>query len=179
MKIKTELDIAYEEMGTENENRYKPIIENLYGPVRKTIFKYSVIDFVGENFSGELKSRNCSINDYNEFMIGFNKIETGFKKLKDDYKVYIWFAFKEGLYVWELNENNYELNGGKNQIRFGGTKNRGYDDFKDHYYIKKEFLTKLDDTPVWISQKVIDNTNRYKNPQKIPDEVCFLKLIKK
>jgi len=177
--MNSRLDKAYEEMGRMNENQYKPIIKRLRGDVMKTEYKYCRVDFVGVDYAGELKSRDASILDYgNETMIGFNKLEEGWKKLEwyrdhiPQYKVYLWFAFKEGLYEWELNEENYKLNGGDIQKRMGGTSKRGKADYKLHYYIKKEFLTKIDDTPVWIHPLVAENNRPYKS--SIPEGVCFL-----
>jgi hypothetical protein len=171
----TELDRAYEEMGEVNERLYKPIIQSIYGEVVKTSYKYSRIDFVGDRYSGELKSRNLSINTFNETMIGYNKIENGFKTLNflSTHRVYFWFAFKEGLYVWELTQENFELNGGDSQKRMGGTSNRGRDDFKEHYYIQNKYLTKIDDTPVWVHQKVAENSNTYNSSLK--SGVCYLR----
>lgn len=173
-----ELDEAYEKMGTENEILYKPIIKSIYGDVIKTSHHYSRIDFIGDNYKGELKSRNLSINQYNETMIGYNKIETAFKLLKSKptNKFYFWFAFKEGLYVWELTNETFELNGGIKQKRYAGTNNRGIDDYKDHYYIKTELLTKINNTPVWIHPLVENNTNSSK---KIPTGICLLKTKKR
>lgn len=185
MNRNAELDAAYEEMGRRNENLFKPIIANTYGIVYKTAYKFCRIDFLGEEYCGELKSRNLSINDFTETMIGYNKIEEGFKKLdwyKDhmpNYKVFFWFAFKEGLFSWELNTINYDLNGGDKQKRIGGTSNRGWSDYKDHYYIKKENLIKINDTPVWIHPIVAENTRKkfiYKS--SIPEGVCFLTFKK-
>lgn len=185
-KVKTDLDLAYEEMGIRNEKLYKPIIQKIYGIVYKTAFKYCRVDFLGETYCGELKSRDLSITDHKETMIGYNKIEEGFKKLdwfkdhKPDYKVYLWFGFKEGLYVWELNKENYELNGGDSKKRLGGTDGRGYDDYKDHYYIKTDALVKIDDTPVWIHPVVAENTRKQKEKKMkqfqsaIPEGVCWL-----
>jgi hypothetical protein len=173
-RAKTELDLAYEEMGLRNEKLYKPIIAELYGVVYKTAYKYCRIDFLGEEYCGELKARDLSIEDFYDTMIGYNKIEEGFKNLnhfKDhmpNYKVYLWFAFREGLYTWELNRKNYELNGGDSQKRIGGTNKRGYDDYKDHYYIKKEFLTKVNDTPAWIHPLVAENTIKQKEKKYKP-----------
>lgn len=168
----TELDKAYEEMGRRNEILYKPIIERIYGKVIKTSYKFCRVDFLGETFTGELKSRDLISNQFKETMIGYNKVEKGFEKInwyKDHiphYKVYFWFAFKDGLYAWELSKDNYELNGGDIQKRWGGTSNRGWDDYKDHYYIKKEFLVKVDDTPCWVHPLVAENTNKKNNENK-------------
>ena len=188
MSRNPELDAAYEEMGKMNEKLYKPVITEIYGLAYKTAYKYSKVDFLGETFCGELKSRDLSIDDFKETMIGYNKIEEGFKKLdwyKDhmpNYKVYFWFAFREGLFAWELNRTNYDLNGGDSQKRIGGTSNRGWSDYKDHYYIKKENLVKINDTPVWIHPVVAENTKKlaekkisyYKS--SFPAGVCLIKI---
>lgn len=183
--MKSELDLAYEEMGRMNEKLYKPIIQKIYGKVLKTSYKYCVIDFIGETFTGELKSRDLMMNDFKDTMIGYNKVEKGFEKLdwyKDHiptYKIFFWFAFKDGLYVWELTKDSYELNGGDTQKRWGGTSNRGRDDYKDHYYIKKEFLTKIDDTPCWVHQMVADNTLKNKQPKSTGINPALLAMMKK
>jgi hypothetical protein len=182
MKSISKLDKGYANMGDMNEKLYKPIINKIYGTVFKTSYKYSRIDFIGENYCGELKSRNLNYDTFNETMIGYNKITEGFNKLdfyrqgNSNYKMYFWFAFKEGLYVWELTKENYELNGGDKQKRMGGTSNRGYNDYKEHYYIKTELLTKIDDTPVWIDPDV--EVNSYKIPHHKTEGVCLLKIKK-
>ena len=79
------LQKAYEEMGAKNEKLYKPIIAEKYGIVYKTAYKFSRVDFLGETFCGELKSRDMGLDDFSETMIGYNKIEEGFKQL-DWYK---------------------------------------------------------------------------------------------
>jgi len=164
MKSISKLDERYEHMGYMNEKQYKPIIASIYGDVKKTSNKYCTIDFIGNDYCGEIKSRNLNIDTFSDTMIGYNKIVKGFEKLNwyrkhiPNYKIYFWFAFKEGLYVWELNEENYKLNGGDSKKRLGGTNKRGYDDYKDHYYIKTELLVKIDDTPVYIDQMVEDNS---------------------
>jgi hypothetical protein len=95
-----------------------------------------------------------------------------------NYKVYFWFAFKEGLYSWELNRNNYILNGGDSQKRIGGTMKRGIQDFKYHLYIKKEHLVKINNTPVWIHPLVLENSNKPLFKSSIPEGVCWLKINK-
>ena len=179
MKSISKLDNSYVNMGNMNEKLYKPIINKIYGTVFKTSYKYSRIDFIGENYCGELKSRNLNYDTFTETMVGYNKINEGFNKLdfykqgNSNYKMYFWFAFKEGLYVWELTKENYELNGGDSQKRMGGTSNRGYNDYKEHYYIKTELLTKIDDTPVWIDPEVEVNSYKYSS-----GGVCLLKFKK-
>ena len=179
-----ELEEAYAEMGEVNENRYKPIINETYGTyLRKTRQKFCQFDFIGDNYAGELKSRNLSINDHINTMIGYNKVVAGHKKLevnknKMNYKVYFWFAFKEGLYSWELNKENYEANGGDSKKFMGGTTNRGYSNIKEHYNIQVKNLVKISDIPVYINPLVEANTKKRTHKSSIPEGVCFLNLLK-
>jgi len=186
-KVKTELDLAYEEMGRVNELIYKPIIQSLYGYVIKTDYKYAGIDFIGKNFSGELKTRDLYHNEFEDTMIGNNKIKKGFKNLlkfdndKYDtkYRVFFWFGFKDGLYVWELTKETYELNGGDSKIKIGGTCKRGTDDYKDHYYIDIKHLVKIDDTPCWVHQLVSENSKRRVEKPSTGINPALLGMMKK
>ena len=189
MSRNRELDAAYEEMGRVNENKYKPIIQATYGKVMKANFKYSKIDFYGESYMLELKSRDMSSTDFKETMIGYNKVEEGFKTLDHykhhipQYKVYFAFGFTDGLFIWELNRENYDINGGDTKKRIGGTSNRGWEDYKDHYYIDVKNLIKISDLGCWVHQKVRENTLKRIESKKtykssIPDGVCLLKLPK-
>jgi hypothetical protein len=183
----TELDQAYEEMGNVNEKLYKPIIERIYGRVLKTEYKFAGIDFIGKNFSGELKTRDLNHNTFEDTMIGNNKITKGFKNLlkfdndKYDtkYRVFFWFGFKDGLYVWELTKEAYELNGGDTKIKIGGTCKRGKDDYKDHYYINVEHLVKIDDTPCWVHPLVDENSKRRVDKPATGINPALLGMLKK
>jgi hypothetical protein len=179
--MSSELDRAYEKMGLENEKLYKPIICKTLGDVIKTHYKYCMIDFLGAKFTAELKSRNLNSYDMTDTMIGYNKVNIGFEKLEHyshhipDYKIYFLFGFKDGLFCWELNKETYKLNGGDAQKKIGGTNKRGYDDFKEHYYIKKEYLVKIDDTPCFVHPLVQENSWK---PDTLPKGVCLLKFKK-
>lgn len=170
------LNRAYEEMGRVNEIKYKPIIQSIYGNVKKANFKYSRIDFYGETYILELKSRNMASTDYKDTMIGYNKVKEGFKQL-DKYKVFFAFGFTDGLFVWELNKENYEANGGDSKKRMGGTSNRGWDDYKEHYYIDNSRLTKISDIGCFVPDLVRENTNKLKT--SLPVGVCLIKLKNK
>ena len=186
------LNRAYEEMGRVNEIKYKPIIQSIYGNVKKANFKYSRIDFYGETYILELKSRNMASTDYKDTMIGYNKIKEGFKQLElrghpaypesNDgevckFKVFFAFGFTDGLFVWELNKENYEANGGDSKKRMGGTSNRGWDDYKEHYYIDNSRLTKISDIGCFVPDLVRENTNKLKT--SLPVGVCLIKLKNK
>lgn len=171
----TELDRAYAMMGARNEKTYLPIITKKYGICYKTASKWDQKDFLGESWCAELKSRDMSVFEKPDTMIGYNKVVEGFRQINWldhlNYRVYFLFAFEEGLYEWELTKENYEKNGGDSMIRFAGTKNRGWNDYKKHYHIKREYLVKIDDTPVYVDPLVKANSNK-----KLPRGVCYIKL---
>jgi hypothetical protein len=190
-KRNPELDSAYSAMGKYNEKRFKSVIEAEFGKCIQSGNEYEVIDFYGEDYILELKSRCCSSTDYIDTMFGYNKIVEANKKLanasplRNDYKVYFAFAFTDGLFVWEYNSKTYEENGGDTQRRIGGTDSRDWEDYKEHYYVFVKNLRKISDKPVWIHPKVLENLNKKLEEKKqksfkskIPDEICFLKLMK-
>ena len=178
-----EVEEAFIDMGKKNEQLYRPILENYFNaPLTRYNDNYSVIDFYSYNFRVELKSRTNSIKCFDTTYIGHNKVHKAFevlkaKRLKNPrYKVYFAFAFKEGLYIWEVNEANYEKNGGDSAIEYRGTTNRGFEDYKNHLLIKVENLIKIDDTPCYINPKCLEVQ---RNPvRKELDGVCLLKLPK-
>ncbi len=180
------LDKAYEAMGKYNEKMYMPIIKAELGNLIKSENKYDSIDFYGVDYMLELKSRCIYSNTFKETMVGYNKIIRAIETLEHyshhipNYKVYFAFAFKDGLFIWEYNSKTYEENGGDIQKRIGGTSKRGWNDYKDHLYIKISNLRKINDNPVWIHPLVENNYNQPSNEYKssIPDEVCFLTFKK-
>lgn len=184
-----EVEAAFRDMGMKNEQLYKPVMEKHFGKslVRYTD-NYAVLDFYSFNFRVELKSRTNSVNEYDTTYIGNNKVIKAFEVLKEKriknpkYKCWFAFAFPEGLYLWEVNEENYEKNGGDSMIETKGTNRRGWNDYKPHLLIKVENLIKIDETPVYINPKVLEvKTKPVKKPfvSSVPENVCFLKLLKK
>lgn len=134
----------YHQMGKDNEELYKPHIESIIGECKRTIHKYALVDFYNDKCYAELKSRDCWSYNYEKTMIGFNKVINGFKMMESKkIRVFFFFAFHDGLYYWELTRDNYNKNGGDDEIARAGTFHRGEADFKDHYFIKMHFLTKV------------------------------------
>ena len=132
------------QMGKKNEVQYLPIFREKIDPTLEIIGDmYSVIDYQGTSCWVELKSRTCSFNAYSETFFGANKIPTGFDKLASGLRVFFAFGFTDGLYIWELTNSSYEEVGGDGCIKMGGTNNRGYADYKKHFYLDTKFLTKI------------------------------------
>jgi len=63
-----------------------------------------------------LKTRTNTYDKYPTTIIGYNKVEEGFKSIKDGKTVYFLFGFTDGLYEWELNDSNWDKIGGFNSI---------------------------------------------------------------
>lgn len=170
-------DEAFTDMGMKNEELYRPILEAYFNaPLKRFNDNYSVLDFYSYNFRVELKSRTNSINAFDTTYIGHNKVHKAFETLKEKkiknpkYKCWFAFAFPEGLYLWEINEENYKKNGGDSMIKYRGTNNRGFEDYKNHLLIKVENLIKISDVPCYINPKVLE----VKKKPSIPDGICWL-----
>lgn len=183
-----EVEAAFIDMGMKNENLFRPIMEKYFNaPLKRDGDDYSVLDFYSYKFRVELKSRTNSINEYNTTYIGNNKVIKAFETLKEErktnpkYKCWFAFAFPDGLYLWEVNEENYEKNGGDNMIEIKGTDARGWNDYKPHLLIKVENLIKIDNTPCYINPKVLEVKKKsVKKPfvSSVPEGICWLQLPK-
>ena len=162
----------YEEMGEKNEIIFKPFIEEVIGKTNKTTQRYAVIDFYSTDRKtyAELKSRDCYYKSFPTTMLGVNKIKNGFQKINNGKLVYYFFAFKDGLYYWQLTPENYEADGGENMVHLGGTIKTG-NFLKDHYYIPIESLHKVCDVPCYVADEV--RRNNYIQPK---GGVCLLRM---
>ena len=79
------------------------------------------------------------------------------------------------MFKWELNQENYDLAGGDSAIYVGGTDERGWDDYKDHFHITIGQLEKIDDTPCFVPDELLHKTE-WKPTAKITG--CLLKIKK-
>ena len=173
-------------MGKDNEELYKAYIESIIGKCNRTVQKYALIDFYNDECNAELKSRDCWFNSYDKTMIGFNKVTNGFKTIDKKKRVFFFFAFHDGLYYWELTRENYINNGGDDEIARAGTFHRGETDFKNHYFIRKEFLIKVcslgSEVPLDVSLNNIDFREQHKpkffKKDKYSGVGCLLKIKK-
>ena len=86
-----------------NKNIYTDNFLKLYSNEKKQV------DFRNNEIIGELKSRTCRHDSFQETFFGYNKISY-LKELKDDKRVWkFYFLFTDGLYVWTYNEDQYEV----------------------------------------------------------------------
>jgi hypothetical protein len=92
--------------GFNNEDRLSKYFFETY-QATKTTYRYSLFDFESETVLIELKSRRCFHNSYFDTMIPLNKVEEGYRHLRNKTKehVFFYFDFTDGLYFYELKEN--------------------------------------------------------------------------
>jgi hypothetical protein len=85
--------------------------------------KFAVFDFYDskKNKFFELKTRRTYKYDYNDVMIGSNKIREGLRLLRKGCAVYIVWKFLDRLCYFELEKNNID----KSWYREGGRSDRG------------------------------------------------------
>lgn len=119
-----------------NEGEYK---EN---PLEKTD-KFNTWDFINSDACIELKSRRCASTDYPTTMIGENKMVACYNDRKAvwnsvlrEVRFLFLFLFTDGLYYWDFNPNEYQVNK-------GGRKDRGKEEFKRYAYINMNNLKLL------------------------------------
>lgn len=170
-------DLVYKynmEIGDKNEKLFKPILERLYGKLRKTKGKYAKFDFKGNNLYIELKARRISITEYPTIMIDFNKITSALKCIQQNIKIYFCFVYTEGLYSVEFTQEFYDLNGGESKMKV--VRYFGSDKTKNNYYINPKFLTKVDETAVWIHEYFINNKDDDYDDKTPKKGVCYIKL---
>ena len=131
------VDLTY---GLKNENKIQNILEKYFNVKLTKTEQFDEFDYINkeQKILIELKSRRNTKTKYYDTMIGYNKVITGLKKIKEEnYKVYFCFNFTDYLCYFELTLNN-ELN-----VRNGGRKDRGYSEIKKYTYIPYTILKNI------------------------------------
>ena len=128
------------------EEVFKKLVE-LYGKgMKKYMSKYCVKDFYLTNEKGdvthewELKTRRVESNKYPSTVFGYNKFEHSIKALKGGVKQTYLFNFTDGLYSWDL----YNEETQKEEFEIGVCANRKrYDKEHKAVYVFSKYLTKI------------------------------------
>lgn len=91
--------------GLKKEIELKPTLENWFGVTLKETKKWASFDFEGEGIIIELKSRRNTKDRYPTTIVGMNKV----KKIAPNTRVVFAFNFTDGLWIWEYEENDFEV----------------------------------------------------------------------
>ncbi len=125
--------------GFPKEEELLPIVKATFDKtMERTTDRNFVFDYEGDTAYAELKSRRIRHNDYNDIMIGKNKIEFA---LKCNKKVFLCFNFIDGAYYYEFSKEDIRSQG--ITYREGGRQDRGKDERKECAFIKTNLLKKF------------------------------------
>lgn len=164
-------------MGDLNEKHYNnDILERFSGIIKSgtktSVLHYKTYDWVSNDYFVELKSRNNEYSSYNTTMIGYNKVEE-WKKDNTSRKYFFLFGFLDGLYEWELTQENYDTIGGYDAVK-KKTYNKGksfttLNQNKEHLYIPINKLKKVNDKGCLIPDVLVCDSIRKQG--------CFIKFL--
>ena len=135
------------QLGREGEEQVFKRLQELYGDrVKRYMSRYCVKDFYLVNEKGdvihewELKTRRVKSNTYPSTVFGHNKFEHSVKALRGGVKQTYLFNFVDGLYSWELYDEEVQ----KKEFEIGICANRRrYDKEHKAVYVFTKFLTRL------------------------------------
>jgi len=130
-KIRERLVVGYL-----NQDIFRDDIIKLYENERNQV------DFRNSQIIGELKSRTCNHDKFQETMFGYNKILhlEGLEGDKRDW--YFYFLFYDGLYMWRYNEDEFVVRLYPNYDR--GVEDYAYVDIKNLICITKNIKNMSD-----------------------------------
>jgi len=127
------------EFGLSKEDEYYEIFKDCFDEtLLKSINKYDLFDYIGDECLIELKSRRNTHNKYPDTMIGYNKIEFAKTSSKD---IVFCFSFTDGLYYYKFDKQ--DLINNNLRIDEGGRNDRGRNEYKQYCYIPIKLLKLL------------------------------------
>ena len=131
-------DVIY---GNKKENDLLMYLNKYFNTELHKTPSYDEFDFIDKNkkIMIELKSRRIYKEMHYDTMIGYNKVIRGKDIINAGYRVYFVFSFKDGLYYYELKEDNIK----KKWIKMGGRCDRGKSEIKRYCYIPTHLLTNI------------------------------------
>ncbi len=103
--------------------------DNVDDKIVKRKGKWNHMDFECDDMLYELKSRRCYYSTFPDIMINLSK-----HKKKDKKPHTYLFLFKNGLYEWSYNEDEF-------YVKKGGRQDRGKDERKLYGYVDIKYIT--------------------------------------
>ena len=138
MKIfrrKQERDLAF---GNQGEIECLPLFQKKFDKYLSKTGQFNTMDFISPKTYVELKSRNYRFADFDDIMIGKNKVEFC---LKSSRRCILAWRFTDGIYYYEFDKNN--MDDGSVFFGMGGRTDRGRDERKEVAYIKRHLLINI------------------------------------
>ena len=128
------------QFGIPKEEELLPLMKETFDDtIKRTTNPNFVFDYEGDNCYAELKSRRIRHNQYEDIMIGKNKLDFALKCGKE---VFFCYNLIGGKYYYQFNKEDI-LN--KNiTFREGGRQDRGKDERKTCGFIKTKLLKEFD-----------------------------------
>ena len=96
--------------------------------------KYAIFDYEGESALVELKTRRIKSTDYDDYMIGGNKLDYA---LTSEKKAYFVYKFLDGVFYWQYDPSVYL------RSDINGRQDRGRDERQKIHYLPANLFIKL------------------------------------
>jgi hypothetical protein len=108
-KKKSDLD-----MGLKSEKEMLIRIRKMWGNDIESTNLYNVFDYISNTHVLEIKTRRCKSNDFDDIIIGLNKLKVA-ETTNDKISIFIW-RFTDCCCYWIFNKKEYT-------VRLGGSTN--------------------------------------------------------
>lgn len=125
-------------LGDEGEQECLPLFREKFDKHLSKTGKYNTMDFISPKTYIELKSRNCRYADFDNIMIGKNKVDYCANSIK---RCILAWRFRDGVYYYEFNKE--DLDNGGVYFGMGGRSDRGRDEIREVAYVRRELLKAL------------------------------------
>lgn len=137
----SEIKIRNIEDGDKFENEiYDDLKKYLDGSIKKSKSIFSSFDFYSEKYLIEAKNReNIEKDKYRHTIIPYRKIEYALDSKHIDKIILFVFKFKDGVYYWILDRDEYW----SLPIKKFGTYKRGMNEQEDHLFIPVAMLSEF------------------------------------
>jgi hypothetical protein len=167
---------VYVYMGDINEKHYFNDIVNRHPKVKRTgvvsqLSHFKTFDWENPNRRVELKTRTCEHDCFYDTMIGYNKV-VDWEWDTSDKRYFFMFGFLDGLYEWELTQENLDAIGNfEKAVRPANTTYKPSVDYstfnqdKLHLYIPVDKLTNINDKGCLIPDELLHKCKRKWRPK--------------
>ena len=137
-------DYAFGKLNEKRLINYLNKDEKKYFLVKNDFAYMDFKEYGNLNFLGELKSRTINIDKHDTAIIGKEKIGEAIKShyLQDDKTYTFYYLYTDGLYKYDFNIE--DIHNGKIFLNWWYRYNRGKEEKKKVFYIKRELLELVD-----------------------------------